>query len=343
MGEHPKRRTILSNPAASFSSVLVTGASGFIGSRLVQRLSEVLSDKNSPFEIMALVRHSQGPAMQSKGILGLTEVNGDLTYANSLKLSKSAQTKFDVVYHLAAATPDSSASRQTLMKVNLDGTKNLFNAVQSHVRHIVYVSGTAVFDPTAGSGSDGSGRMVNEGSPKSRQLEYVKIRLEAEEYLRENCVKSGIDFTVVYFPDIVYGNAGSFRRIFLEPISKGKFRIPGSGNYYTNFIHLDDAANILITIASKRGETANESFIASDSNPAPFKEFVNFIADEMGTKHPGSVPLFLARAAVGSELIKMLTKDTRASNQKISSLFTFQYLSYKTGIPQVVSQYRSST
>jgi nucleoside-diphosphate-sugar epimerase len=333
----------LSNPAPSFSSVLVTGASGFIGSRLVQRLSEMLSAANGPFEIMALVRHNQGMDLESQGIQGLTKVNGDLIDANSLKFSKSAQAKFDVVYHLAAATPDSGASRQTLRKVNLDGTKNLFNAVQSRVRHIVYVSGTAVFDPSAGGGSGGSGRIVNEDSPKSQQLEYIKIRLEAEDYLRESCAKSGIDFTVVYFPDIVYGNAGSFRRIFLEPIGKSKFRIPGSGDYHTNFIHLDDAANILITIASKRGETANESFIASDSNPAPFKEFVNFIADEMGARHPGSVPLFLAKAAVGSELIRMLTKDTRASNQKISGLYTFQHPSYKTGIPQVVAQYTSSS
>ena len=303
----------------------------------------MLSAADNPFEIMAVVRHSRGATMESKGhIQGLTVVNGDLVDANSLQFSQSTQAKFDVVYHLAAATPDSGASRQTLRKVNLDGTKNLFNAVQSHVRHIVYVSGTAVFDPGAGSGSDGSGRIVNEDSRKSRQLEYIKIRLEAEDYLRENCEKSGIDFTVVYFPDIVYGNAGSFRRIFLEPISKCKFRIPGSGDYYTNFIHLDDAANILITIASERDETANESFIASDSNPAPFKEFVNFIADAMGTKHPGSVPLFLARAAVGSELIKMLTKDTRASNQKISNLYSLQYPSYKAGIPHVVSEFKSS-
>lgn len=268
-------------------------------------------------------------------------LTGNLTDPTSLIFNRM-ESGIDVVYHLAAVTPDSRASRQMLREVNLNGTKNLFNAVRNHAKHFVYVSGLAVFEPTGKERSDVSDNTVNEESPKSRQLQYIRIRLEAEEYLRENCAKNGIDFTVVYFPDIVYGNAGSFRRIFLEKISKGKFRIPGSGDHYTNFIHLDDAVGILIMLAANRDKTSNESYIASDSCPAPFKEFVNFIADELGAKRPGSVPLFLARVAVGSDLIKMLTKNTKASNQKIASLYNFQYPTYKTGIPHVVSQFRSS-
>jgi nucleoside-diphosphate-sugar epimerase len=331
---------VSSDASIPFSSVLVTGASGFIGSRLVQILGEVMSKRDIPFEITGLVRQSQGGTGEASAHLrgkGLTMVPGDLRDPSTFQFGKSMQSGIEVVYHLAAATPESGANRQTLREVNLDGTKNLFGAIQGQVRHFVYVSGVAVFDP----GSDTS-RIIDEDSPKSRQLEYIKLRLEAEDYLRESCAKSGIDFTVVYFPDIVYGNAGSFRRRFLDSIRKGRFRIPGSGEYHVNFIHLDDAVNILVTIASKRNEASNRSFIASDSTPAPFREFVNFIADELGARHPGSVPLLLAKAAVGSELIKMLTRDIRASNRRISALYSFQYPSYKTGISDVVSQYKSS-
>lgn len=317
---------------------LVTGASGFIGSALVRRLSE----SDLPSQVFALIRRaasSDDSPANSRDSGQVSVLTGDLTVPSSLNFKES---NIEVIYHLAAAavTSESRWKRHLLRDINLDGTKNLFDAVRDHAKHFVYVSGLAVFEPA---GADGPDNSVNEKSPKGREPEYIKIRLEAEEYLRENCAKSGIDLTVVYFPDIVYGNGGSFRRIFLDQISSGRFRIPGTGEYYKNFIHLDDAVGILITLALKRNLTANESYIASDSGPAPFKEFVSFIADELGVRRPGSVPLFLAKAAVGSDLIKMLTKSTRASNEKISGLYEFQYPTFRTGLPHVVSQFKSSS
>lgn len=316
------------------SRVLVTGASGFIGSRLVQRLSQTPDD---PFEVLALVRNPR--ALSESKSDRLKACVGDLTDPNSLAFirDEGEYKAIDVVFHLAAVTPESRSSRSLLRKVNLDGTKNVFEAIHDRAKHFVYVSGLAVFE--SGQSSDS---VVNEESPKSRQLEYIKIRLEAEEYLRQHCESTGIDFTVVYLPDIVYGNAGGFRRIFLEQINNGRFKIPGSGEYYSNFIHLDDAVNILIAMSSKRREKANQAFIACDFNPTPFREFVHFVAEQLGAKRPGSVPLFLAKVAVGSDLIKMLTKNTKAANKKIASIYDFQYPTYRDGIPHVVSQFRST-
>jgi UDP-glucose 4-epimerase len=316
------------------SKVLVTGAAGFVGSRLVELLAE-----SGDTTVYAFVRKGGSgiPGGVSRFLdTGRVKVlTGDLADAAGLNID-SDLGPFDAVFHLASATPYSRAGRGSLHGVNLAGTRNLFDAVRQRVKHFVYVSGVAVFEPR-----DSADRTINEESPKSREMEYVKTRLEAEEYLRENCASAGIGFTVVYLPDIVYGNGGSFRRIFLEQISKGKFRVPGSGNYHINLVHLEDAVNILAAIAAKRSQTANNTYIASDSNPAPFREFVDFIADELGAKRPGSAPLFLAKAVVGSELIKMLIKDTRASNKKISKFYDFRYPTYRTGIPDVVSQFKS--
>lgn len=351
---------------ADFSRVLVTGASGFIGSRLVQLLlSETAEPSQDGFEILALVRARSAPGSSSPNSYAdqaadnrphLTFVTGDLTEPVTLNFDEKdsgagLDSMIDVVYHLAAVTPESKANGKMLRAVNLDGTKNLFHAVSDRAKHFVYASGVAVFDPTTTTGTatasgdlSGSSNIVviNEETPKGSGMEYIKIRLEAEEFLRENCEKSGINLTVVYFPDIVYANSGSFRRIFLEQISKGKFRIPGSGDYHVNFIHREDAANILLAVAAKKNPSPKaESFIASDSEPAPFREFVNYIADQFGKKHPGSVPLFLAKAAVGSDLINMLTRNARASNEKISKIYQLQYPSFRSGIPQVVSEFKA--
>lgn len=335
---------------AGFSRALVTGASGFIGSRLVERLLEPSASSSNPVGVTALVRrkkdqgrHREKIPSTSPAILAdprVVCVEGDLTVPASLNFSRAnpdGTGNIDVVYHLAAVTPDSHASREAQRRVNRDGTVNLFEAVRGRAKRFVYASGLAVFEPA----EDNTERTVSEESKKIADYEYVKIRLEAEDYLRQNCEKNGIDFTVLYFPDIVYGSAGTFRRVFLEQISKGKFRIPGSGDYYVNLIHLDDAVNILISAGSMR-EAANESFIVSDSEPAPFRDFVNFIADGLRVRHPGTVPLFLAKAAVGSELIKMLTRNVRASNNKIKGIYHFQYPSYRTGIPEVISKFNAS-
>jgi nucleoside-diphosphate-sugar epimerase len=284
---------------------------------------------HDPPIVLAMARRDDG--INSKG---LTTLVCDLTDPQSLNLTAQRAAEIDVVYHLAAVNPDDRPNRKLMQDVNSNGTKNLFNAVHDSAKHFVYVSGVAVFKP------DRHGSEISEESPKSQEPEYVRIRIEAEQYLRENCAKSGIDFTVVYFPDIVYGNAGTFRRVFLEQISKGKFRIPGTGEYYTNVIYIEDAVNILVTVAQKRGETANETYIASDSRPPTFREFVNFIADQLGAKHPGSVPIFLAKAAVGSDLIRMLTRNAMASNQKAAEIYDFQFPTYQSGITDVVSQFK---
>jgi nucleoside-diphosphate-sugar epimerase len=166
--------------------------------------------------------------------------------------------------------------------------------------------------------------------------EYVKMRIEAQRYLHEQCKDKGIDFTVVHFGDIVYGNGVSFKTMFIDRLKNGSFKIPGDGTYYKNFVHVDDAANAVLAIIEKNA--VNQSYIITDSEPVLFKDFVYFAADKLGVKRPGTVPLILARAALGGELIKMLTKSMRASNEKIRALYDFQYPSYENGLAGVVDQ-----
>ncbi|HLG37676.1 MAG TPA: NAD(P)-dependent oxidoreductase [Nitrososphaera sp.] len=338
----------LRNSILGTTSVLVTGATGFIGSRLVERLSELNKDPHNHISTTSLVRHQKMSQLQqheSSATLASSIANsdvspshsriivGDLTDRASLKFGDDSV--FDTVFHLAAVTPEATRNRNILRDVNYNGTLNLFDQIRSATRHLVYVSGVSAFE------TDNKEGVITEESRRSSEIDYIKMRLEVEEYLRQNCRDAGIDYTVVHFPEIVYGNGGSFRRIFLERIKHGSFRIPGSGDYYTNFIHLDDAVNILITVAAI-GEARNESYIATDSLPDLFKNFVNYIADQFGVKRPGTVPLILAKAVVGSDIIKMLTRSAKATNEKIKKIYDFQYPSYREGIPDIVAKFNSA-
>ena len=124
--------------------------------------------------------------------------------------------------------------------------------------------------------------------------------------------------------------------MFIDSLKNGRFKIPGNGEYYKNFVHIDDAVNAVVAIIEKNA--VNQSYIITDSEPVLFKDFVYFAADKMGIKRPGTVPLILAKVALGSDFIKMLTKSMKASNEKIRMIYDFQYPSYKEGLAGVLEQ-----
>ena len=84
-----------------------------------------------------------------------------------------------------------------------------------------------------------------------------------------------------------------------------------------------------------------EKYIVADATPAKFREFADFTADQIGAKHPGGVPVFLAKAVLGGDLIKLLTTSMKVSNKKISQIYDFKFPSYKEGIPDVISELKS--
>ena len=295
-------------------AVLVTGATGFIGGKLVERLVR------RGDSVTALVRSDVFPISQVKVI------NGDLTYPDFV----FPDEEYDVVYHLAAAWPGEK-DKKIQKKVNYDGTVNLFSKVRDKTKFFVYVSGLGIF-------GDPKEKTIDESSAPNPNTEYAKIRLEAQRYLEDACKEQGIPFTVAYLGD-VYGNGGWFKSMLIDRLKKGSFRIPGSGNYYRSFVHVDDVVSALVAIAEKN--QANQSFVVTDSNPVLFSEFLNFVCTNLGVKVPGTIPVLLAKAVLGSDFVNLLTTSIKTSNAKILKICDFIYLSYQDGINAVLSEIKS--
>lgn len=303
---------------------MVTGATGFIGSRLVERFLE----RRELGSVTALCRTAP---IQNGHDSKLTSLAASVLEKQSLQFHQN----FDAVYHLAALKP-LERNKGKLRRVNYDGTVNVFESVREKTRSFIYVSGTAVFSRPAEAGT-----VIDENSPKSADTEYVRTCLETEQFLRDRCKESGINFAAVYLPDIVYGNSGEFRSMFLERIRDGRFMVPGTGCYVKPLVHLDDAVDFLVRILEV-GMT-NDSFIVSDSDPAPFREFVNCIADSLNVKRPSTVSAILAQVVLGRELTRMLTRSVPAiSNSKMRRIYDLRYPSYKQGIADVVSRFVSA-
>lgn len=295
-------------------AVLVTGATGFIGGKLVERLVR------RGDSVTVLVRSGVFPISQVK------VVNGDLTYPDFV----FPDDEYDVVYHLAAAWPGEK-DKKIQKKVNYDGTVNLFSKVKDKTKFFVYVSGLGIF-------GDPKESIIDENSGLNPNTEYAKMRLEAQRYLEDACKQQGIPFTVAYLGD-VYGNGGWFKSMLIDRLKKGSFRIPGSGNYYRSFVHVDDVVSALVAIAEKN--QVNQSFIVTDSNPIVFSEFLNYICTNLGVKLPGTIPVLLAKAVLGSDFVNLLTTSIKTSNAKILKICDFLYPSYQDGIDTVLSEMKS--
>jgi len=249
----------------------------------------------------------------------------------TVDLSKSnfsiPDENYDVVFHLAAITP-LEKNKKVLREINYDGTVNLFNKIKKNIKFFVYVSGLGVF-------GDVGNKVIDESTPMNPHTEYGKIRLEAQKFLEDNCKKNSIPLTVACLGE-VYGDGGWFTELVISRLKKGKFKLPKSGEYYRSFVHVDDVVSSLIKIAEKNAHS--ESFIITDANPVLFSEFINYTADSLGVKHPGSIPTFLVKAVLGRDFVKLLTTSVKTSNKKISKLHDFEFVSYKDGISSVLAK-----
>lgn len=292
-------------------SVLVTGATGFIGSNLVEAL--IKNEHN----VTSLIRKGGHGNAKSEVIVGdLTDEKINFT-----------NEQYDYVFHLAAHTP-LEKNKKITHKVNFGGTKNLFSNVREKTKSILYVSGLGVYGQTGD-------KVVDESFPYNPDTEFVKTRLDAQKFLEKNCDELGINFSVVHLGD-VYGPDGWFYEFLVKRLLKNTFRLPKGGEYYKGFVHIDDVVGSMISIMEK--SQTNNTFIVSDSLPTRFKDFVMYVADAIGAKQPGNVPVFLAKAVLGGDLIKLLTTSMNVSNAKISKIYDFKFPTYREGIPAVVSE-----
>ena len=288
--------------------MLVTGAGGFIGSRLSKKL---ITEGHDVYGIF----HES-----SCQIDGIKVINADLREDDF----DIPDIEFDVVFHLAAATP-LVKDKKKQKKINYEGTVNLFNKIKDKTDFIIYASGLGVFGNPKG--------IVDEQSPIKPDTDFVKIRLDAQKFLEDSCKENSIGFSVCYFGD-VYGDGSWFTEMVVKKLKSGMMKTPGKGDYDKCFIHVEDAVGILVSIA--KNNLKNQSYVCADSTSVTFKEFVDYTADKIGTKHPGGVPMFLAKGVLGGDLVKLLTTPMKISNQKVSEIYKFIYPSYKEGINSIL-------
>ena len=265
------------------SKVLVTGATGFIGGRLVEQLLQ-----QHDVQVRCIVRNVRRPARL--GRLHVELVHTDLRNAGEIN---RAVNGVDYVFHCAY---DWQSRRQ-----NIDGLRNLVEACASHsVKRLVHVSTFSVYEPFP------DGPLTEESPDGDRSNVYVDTKLYLEEIIFTAVRNRRVAATIVQ-PTIVYGPyCIPWTIIPAESLIFGDVILPDREEGVCNAVYIDDLVDGLI-LAAVSPAAVGERFIISGPKPVTWATFFTEIARALGTKPPQLWP---------SERIQKRTEQIEKSAQK---------------------------
>ena len=249
-------------------TVLVTGASGFIGGRLAERLA-----LHHHARVRVLVRGVAGAARLAR--LPVEIVRGDVTDRDAVT---AAAAGCDVVFHCAYGT---SGSQKHRAFVNRRGTRRVLEAAATAgVRRLVYLSTLMVYGRTA----DGD---LDETAPRRRfGNAYSDSKLDAErEAMR--WARAGRAPVVALQPTAVYGPwGGVWTAQPLAALAAGRWILVDGGRGIANAVYVDDLVNAML-LAAVRDGVEGEAFLISGPEPVPWSElYRHFAAMHGDLEHP---------------------------------------------------------
>ena len=274
--------------------ILVTGATGFVGSALVRTLvtdGEAVRILRRPTSRLDLLGGAAEPVEHALG---------DVTDPATLR---HAMGGVDAVYHVAAAVAFGPAARRRLREVNVRGTAAVVDAaLDAGVRRVVHTSSIAAL------GRAGRG-VIDEGAAWTASRSnsaYAVSKRDAElEVLRG--VAEGLDATTVN-PALVFGpgaRSGEGTGRLVERVAAGRVPLAPTGG--TAVVDVADVVDGL-RAAAERGGTGERYVLASEN--LSWAEILATLARALGTAPPRGIlpPALLQLAGAAGSLGGVLTR-----------------------------------
>lgn len=290
--------------------VLVTGATGFLGSELVRQL--LLKG----IKVRALKRESSRIPEILKNEKAIEWFNADLLDYYSIE---EALQDIDQVYHCAALVSFDPGHKKEMLKVNVEGTANLLHAsMANNIKKFLHVSSVAAV------GDSKKGELITEKHHwefGKGQSGYSISKYESEmEVFRADA--EGL-CTVIVNPTIIIGkNAGKegSGQLF-ETIRKGMSYYPG-GSF--GYVDVEDVARAMVLLMESG--LSGKRFILNAENWS-YRDLFTEIATKFGKKSPNIAlkPWMLELARYATGMISALTgKKYGLSKDTVRSAFKKQ-------------------
>jgi len=287
-------------------SVLLTGATGFLGLRLENYL------KSNHFNVTSLSRSSK------------SNVVCDISKFKPIFIKS-----FDTVIHAAGkahSTPKNEIEEQEFYDINVKGTDNLLRGLEkvSLPKEFVFISSVSVY------GLD-SGKLINEEAPLLAKDPYGLSKIAAEQMVSNWCTQNKVICTILRLPLLVGENAPGNLGAMVKAINKGYYFNIAGGTAKKSMILAKDVAKLILLVTPSGGV-----YNLTDGIHPNFKSLSAVIADSKNKNPPLNLPLILVKilgfvgdflgnkAPINTLKIKKITSNLTFDDSKARNLFKFK-------------------
>ncbi len=276
------------------SAILVTGATGFLGSYVVRQLLSA-GYRN----ITCLRRSTSSLALLGPAAAQVQWVEGDLQ--DTYQLHETLQ-EIDVVVHAAALVSLRKRDHDRMMKINVEGTANVINAsLEGGVRRLVHVSSIAALGRSANTANiDEQTEWVNDKRNTSYAVSKYKAELEVWRGWRE-----GLN-VIVLNPSVILGSGfwdlGTCR--MFRQVARGLRFYP---NGSTGFVDVRDVASAVVS--SIESDITGQRMVISGAH-CSWQDLFGLIAQGLDKRPPHirMTPPLTHLAVWGSWVLAQLTR-----------------------------------
>ena len=274
-------------------TAFVTGANGFLGSRICRELAE------QGASVVALCRTL--PNDDRLAHQNIRIANGDILDPARIV---TAMSRCDYCFHLAAMAKPWARDPLQFTNVNVEGMRNVTKAaIENGLKRIVFTSTAGVFGPSTGE------ELLDENSPRDlgEKSQYEQSKIQAEDLFLDLTNSSETDGVIVN-PTRVFGPgpltvANSLTKI-ISQIEEGSWRmLPGSGNSVGNYVFIEDVVTGHL-LAMQNGKPGSRYLLGGEN--LSFLELFGMIQEEStpGSKWLLPVPLLAIRLYAHMQLLK---------------------------------------
>ena len=321
-------------------NVLITGGTGFIGSRLALRCIE------DGHNVRVFGRENTDAERANKKLVESKRAEVVLGSITDKEKLSDAVKKIDIVFHLAAAQHEANVPDQVFRDVNVIGTKNLLDmCMKAGVRRFVHGSTIGVYGNLDG--------RIDEESPCNPENIYGVTKLEGEKLVLS--YRDKIPLVIIRISE-TYG-PGDYRLLKLfKLINKNSFFMIGAGKNLHQLIFVEDLISGLLNAADSE-KAVGEIILLVGKEPITTNDMVKTIADNLNARIlPFRAPLlpFLALACMMETALRPLgiqpplhrrrmdffRKSFSFSTNRASELLGFiPQFSFKQGVAETARWY----